>query len=140
MKIILRLCLQWGILGLQLWAYFNAFFQNILSCVCWRFCPQHWEDSLPHLSCLLKAVGRWKQFRVTEWKAVMDHVKRWDTLWRLVFNVRTITLVDINAAWRMSKLQWTEMACWDKSIFLVFQVHNVSKLDIAQYILGLKTA
>lgn len=30
---------------------------NLLSYVCWCFCPQHREDSLPHLSCLLKTVG-----------------------------------------------------------------------------------
>lgn len=60
----------------------------------------------------------------------------WATSWGLVFNVSAITLVDINAAWRMSKLQWTEMACWDRNIFLLFQVQNVSKLDRSQYIAG----
>lgn len=34
----------------------------------------------------------------------------------------------------MSKLLGTGMACWDGNIFLIFQVHNVSKLDISQYI------
>lgn len=58
----------------------------------------------------------------------------------MLFNVRTITLVDINAARRMSKLQWTEMACCDRNIFLMFQVHNASKVDMFQYILGVKTA
>lgn len=53
---ISRLCLQWGILGQELWAYFNVLFQNMLSCVFWCFCPGHREDSLLHLSCLLKMV------------------------------------------------------------------------------------